>query len=435
MAMMLGQSHSASVPDYSASSNSSPAIAVKTGKWISLVELLATAAMEHPSVAAASAKAGAAAADLSGARWQFYPTPSVSVENARTESTDRSYLGDGTVSIIRLQQPLWTGGRLTAGVDKGEANLRLNQAALAESREQQALRVIQFYGDWLSARLRVEALVKSQSAHQRLRQQVANRLSEGASALSDLTLAESRLKVVDSELQAAQVQLRGALARLGQLYGSPVSDNALAHKIASPRLIRTPLPQLVDMAQDVSPGIRRASEGVQVSTAAISEKRADLSPELFVRAERQHGDHVFATAPPSNRLFVGLSSRFGAGLSNVTAVDSLRKQQEAAQREVDVLKRSLQEQIEVDHAQAAAAESRIAALEAALAASLEVSLSYDRQFLAGRKAWLDVMNAAREVAQTETQLADARSGYLVYTWRLALLTAGLDTLLAERGPL
>jgi adhesin transport system outer membrane protein len=153
---------------------------------------------------------------------------------------------------------------------------------------------------------------------------------------------------------------------------------------------------------------------------------------LFVRAERQHGDHVLATAPPSNRLFLGLSTRFGAGLSNVTAVDALRKQQEAAQREVDVLKRTLHEQIEIDHAQAAAAEGRIAALDAALSASVEVSRSYDRQFLAGRKAWLDVMNAAREVAQTEMQLADARSGYLIYTWRLALLSMGLDSLLAER---
>jgi adhesin transport system outer membrane protein len=60
-----------------------------------------------------------------------------------------------------------------------------------------------------------------------------------------------------------------------------------------------------------------------------------------------------------------------------------------------------------------------------LQAAGEVSTSYDRQFLAGRKSWLDVMNAARELAQTATQLAEVQATQVVATWRLVIYTSGV----------
>ena len=64
-------------------------------------------------------------------------------------------------------------------------------------------------------------------------------------------------------------------------------------------------------------------------------------------------------------------------------------------------------------------------------ASVEVLDSYERQFLAGRKQWLDLMNAAREQAQSESQLADALGALQLSGWRLALWMAGVDRLLAS----
>ena len=38
------------------------------------------------------------------------------------------------------------------------------------------------------------------------------------------------------------------------------------------------------------------------------------------------------------------------------------------------------------------------------------------------------MNAARELAQTETQLADLQSTQVVVTWRLVAYTRGIDAM-------
>jgi adhesin transport system outer membrane protein len=62
-------------------------------------------------------------------------------------------------------------------------------------------------------------------------------------------------------------------------------------------------------------------------------------------------------------------------------------------------------------------------LEGALQASQSVLESFERQFNAGRKSWLDLMTIAKDVAQNETQLAELRGSQLQTSWRLQILTS------------
>jgi adhesin transport system outer membrane protein len=153
---------------------------------------------------------------------------------------------------------------------------------------------------------------------------------------------------------------------------------------------------------------------------------------VYVRAERQWGNPTIRNAAPDNRVFVGLSTQFGAGLSALSNIRGARAQHEAALAEVEAQQRSVNEQVMADYALASQSEARLVALDASLGAAADVASSYDRQFLAGRKSWLDVMNAARELAQTESQIADIRAAQVVATWRLAILT---HTALQGKGSL
>jgi len=401
-----------------------------------LEQLINAALASHPSAQGQRALVQSAAASVDSANWQFYPTPSVSIESANASATDRLYQGDNRVSTVRLQQPLWTGGRLTAGMDKAAAGLAASQASLAEVRLQLGLRVMQAYGDWLSAYLKTLANEKSLATHLRLRDQVQRRLNEGASAESDLTLAVTRLESVSADVTAARAQAEVALARLGQLLGSAVDGALLAQAVAAPRELanagRTGAQALLEMALAVSPTVAKAQAQARVQEAVVDERRADLSPELYARIERQYGNYNFPNGATENRLFVGLNSRFGAGLSTLSNIEAARTQYAAALTEVEVQSRTVSEQVLSDYAQAVATVSRLASIQTSLKAAADVSTSYDRQFLAGRKSWLDVMNAARELAQTETQLADLQSTQVVVTWRLAAYTRGIDAVSEEK---
>ena len=395
-----------------------------------LEQLIATALASHPSAQGQRALVQSAEAGVDTARWQFYPTPSVSVETAKASTTDRLFQGDNHVSIARLQQPLWTGGRLTAGMDKATAGLIVSQASLEEVRLQLGLRVVQAYGDWLSAYLKTLANEKSLATHKRLGEQVKRRLSEGASAESDLTLAVTRLESISADVTAARAQAEVALARLGQLLGSPVDGAVLGQAVAAPRELanagRTGVQALLEAALGVNPTVAKAQAQARVQEAVIGERRADLMPEVYARIERQYGNYNFPNGAPQNRLFIGLTSRFGAGLSTLSNIEAARTQHAAALSEIEAQSRTVSEQVLSDYALAVSTVSRLASIQASLRAAADVSTSYDRQFLAGRKSWLDVMNAARELAQTETQLADLQATQVVVTWRLAAYSRGID---------
>jgi len=369
-----------------------------------------------------------ALAGVDSARWQFYPTPSVAVESASASSTDSAYSGDKTVTILRLQQPLWTGGRLTAGLQKAEANVTANRAIQEDTRQQLALRVVQTYGDWLGAYLKILSTEKNMLVHVQLRGQVKRRIEQGMSSKSDLIQAVARLESLISDLTVVRTQQDIALSRLGQLIGRPVATSALSSALAAPHPMNIGLAMLLKQAQSINPSIQKAQAQARVQESIIAERRADLYPEVYLRAEQQYGNSTYRNAPSESRLFIGLSSHFGPGLSSRSGLQGAQSQHLAALEDVNTQERAVSEQVQADFALAASSQARLRTLKTSLNAAQEISNSYARQFLAGRKTWLDVMNAARDLAQTETQLADIESTQLVVTWRLAITTQGLSVM-------
>lgn len=394
-----------------------------------LERLMALALASHPSAQSQRAQLQSAQSGLDSARWQFYPTPSIAVEQAHTASTDPSYRGDNRVATLRLQQPLYTGGRLSASMDKAKASLEIGQSALEEVEQQLGLRVVQAYGEWMSAHLKTQAQEKSVSTHIRLSEQVKRRISVGTSADSDLVLAMARLESVHAESQATRAQGEMALARLNQLLGSPVDIANLTALLASARELPADSQVLLAQALEKSPAIQKAKAQARVQEAVVLERRAELSPEVYLRLERQYGNFNLPNSSPENRLFFGLSSRFGAGLSSLTNVEAARAQHQAALAEIEVQSRNVAEQVLTDQALALSSARRLQSVQAALNANADVSASYDRQFLAGRKTWIDVMNAARELTQTEMQLADLQASLVAVSWRLAIYTLGIASLI------
>ena len=88
---------------------------------------------EHPQVLIQQQNLKSAGFDLEVSKQAFYPTPSISVERAQSNGgNDPSYAGAPQVATLKVQQPLWTGGRLTAQKNKATANQDIEFAKLLE---------------------------------------------------------------------------------------------------------------------------------------------------------------------------------------------------------------------------------------------------------------------------------------------------------------
>lgn len=392
--------------------------------------LIREALRQHPSVRAQATMQGAAQAGVQTAHWQYWPTPSVTLE--RADTSDPAYSGDSTVTTLRLQQPLWTGGRLDGNLRKAEAQALLAAADLEATRQQLALRVVQAWSEAAAAQGKVAAYEHSRATHLRLLGLVERRTQEGMSAQADIALARTRLDGTEADLAAAQAQRETALDKLRLLTGRPIVASTLddpSHQ-APPGRPQAP-DDLLAAAHAQSPQIARARAQGDVADADVKLAQAALSPEVYLRAERQYGQFSQAGQGPQNRLFVGVATALGGGLSSLSNMEAARARQQAAQDDIQTQRLAVDEQVRSDATLSRTADERRTRLEQARLSTAKVTASWERQFLAGRKQWQDLMNAAREQTQNDIQLADTMASQQLTGWRLAILTQGVNALLAR----
>jgi adhesin transport system outer membrane protein len=143
---------------------------------------------------------------------------------------------------------------------------------------------------------------------------------------------------------------------------------------------------------------------------------------VYVRAEHTRD----GSSSGSSRIYLGVSSNFGAGLSDRAASSAADQLVQAQQAEVDARRREVVEQVRAEHLAALAGDRRVGVLADSANFSATVLQAWRRQFLAGRKTWQDLMNAAREKAQADVVLGEATAARWVAVHRLRLLTEDLE---------
>jgi adhesin transport system outer membrane protein len=161
---------------------------------------------------------------------------------------------------------------------------------------------------------------------------------------------------------------------------------------------------------------------VKAARAEIKSRRAQTRPDVFLRFERQFNNVQFANQGPESRVLVGVRSQLGAGLSSFSGIAEARESVSAAIAFRRSAELSIREQIRSNLALLESFDVRLPALQEATSTANEVYESYQRQFLTGRKSWLDVMNSARDLQQARLQLADITAARLTLAWRLHVLT-------------
>ena len=395
---------------------------------LSLPQLIELSVQHHPSVNVLQARGNAAAAALDGAKQKFYPSFSLDAETVYNTSSTQAYAGDKHNITFSVTQPLWSAGRLEAGRDRAVANTQSIKAQTEQNRQALALNVVQSYGNWLSAYKKRHAWAKSLKEHQKLRNQVKRRVRLGSSARSDLALANGRLASTRAELAGVIVDEQISLTRLSQLVRQKLSSIDLS--VGQPQTqaieVLSSQQQLLDEAKKISPNIHLANAQLDLARIARQEREKYFQPTLSLRLESQYGNYSAKSSAIDTRIFLQMQSTFGPGYGQSAGVREAVAQQQAANANIALEQISVVEQVLMDYLIAQSYTERINALKQSQDTAILVSASYKRQFLAGHKNWLDVLNSARDLVNSSIKLADAQTHNLVVTWRLAILTRGAE---------
>ena len=366
-------------------------------------QVLQSALDNHPAIMGKRSAQAAARADQKGAEWLRYPTPSI---EAATQGSGKDS------GLVRIEQPLWSGGRITAAIDAAGSRLDVADAALTEAELDLTLKVIAAYTEALRQKARQQYAQAGVGEHEKLLGMIRRRVKHEVSSLTDQSLAESRLYQATNDLSQVTQAYNNALAQLAQLSGKPVAD--ISEKGVSALGAPASLEAALSQALGYSPTLRRLTYEEETANADIDSKRSAYMPQLSLRLEKNVGQ---GQTQNSSAMLV-LQAQPGAGLSAGSGVDAAIARREAARMAREAAERSTNERITLDWNEWEAARLRQENAVQSRIMSTDVFESYTRQYVIGRKSWIDVLNAVREATQSQFSLEDARAQVVAASLRL-----------------
>lgn len=361
-------------------------------------ELIDRAVQTHPLVGSAMADKQATTEGVSAAKLGFLATPSV-------QSTYNS--DDGHITSLVIRQPLWTGGRLTANVNQAINDDKVAIAHILERQNEVAKTTIDTWKDYIYALSLQDLYVANIRQLDEFEQMMTRRVSQGISARIELDLITNRILQDKNSLQGAIEQRKIAEARLEQIIGQPIS-RIMADGLQLTDLTHIAKQGSVDFTNlafgNVSlthPSVMHQHYAVASAKHEMTAQRASRYPTIFVQYEHNyhHRNHK-----QMDDIMFGLSYDPGAGLSNLALARAAKAKVHSLVQSQEASRRTVMENIQTQYQQFISARDQEQSLMAAVAGAQIVLDSYRRQFIAGKKSWLEVLNAIRDKSQYEQQL-------------------------------
>jgi len=375
-----------------------------------IVGLVEQALATHPSAGAARAQVAAARSELSASRWSLFP--GVSVESFADSRKD------GNLSTaVSVEQPLWTGGRISASIRQSNSRLEAALASLDEVCLDLAQRTVQAYVDVQRLRRRARILEDSLDEHRKLVDSMRRRVEQEISPASDLELARSRTRQTEIDALQTEAEADVALLRLKSLTGN---DNLQVAALLDYReQVQGASPaDVLRAALDFDPRTRRVTAEAAIAGAEVSLRKSELMPQVGVRYQHYlGGDDAL-----DDQLGLVFRIQTDGGLSRVSAINAAKQREQAASLAINTATREQRETVLSALTDNAAARRRALAGRDAAQAAKSVTDSFLRQFAAGRRTWPEVLNSVRETVTAELTQIDAEAGAVTSYVRLLLLS-------------
>jgi adhesin transport system outer membrane protein len=360
----------------------------------------------HPSIAAAQASARAAGADVRGAKWQRFP--SFSFEGLLLNQSRNPAQAQAVVD-----QPFWTGGRISGGIDRARAREKAALAAYDEAVLLIALATTQSFFDVHRLRKRIDILDKSFAQHNLMVASMTRRHELEISPLSDLELARSRALQIEQQLFQARAQEGAASARLRELVGDPL------FVIGAPPEPPATWPVFADDAIiakvfQFSPLLSRLRFEAESAVADARVAKSSLLPQ--VSGQYNYSEML------GHRVGLVLRAQTDGGLSRYAAASAAQQRVQASELQIVAGERQVREQLLGIAREYEFSSKRLNGSVSASDSADMVMDSYMRQFASGRRTWLDVMNSVREAYTAQIDAIDARIAAHSALARLMLLS-------------
>jgi adhesin transport system outer membrane protein len=381
-----------------------------------LLFAIRSASRLHPLVKSKLDSLTALGFDLKSAKAQRYPVLAVQAESMSDENSQ---------VFARMQQPLWVGGRISGSIDKAEALQQVGSMTLLEVKRQLIEETAVTYANLIGLRKRVRAAELNVQEHQRLLDMIDRRAVGSIASQADVHLANSRLAQAIAQREQLKGQMRRAMTDLQSLTQLRLSGNI---PVPEDLFIMPERNRIEDLVVAASATVKLRSREVEVARSEVKLSKAGMMPSLYARVDQ---DIYRATEDgrqdSETRAGLVLEGSFeGAGLFGWRRVKAAGAQVDAALRNVDAARNDVRRRVWALIGERDSQRQILRVNKILVAATGDALESFMRQYEAGRKSWVDVLNAQREFATARLTLEQTASSLQQTDLRLAVQMGLLD---------
>jgi len=388
---------------------------------LNIQDAMRLAVTTHPAVVGKNNELIAASYNLEGAKWQRYPALS-----AQTASPTLN--GQGVITTMTIDQPLWTGGRISSNINAASARALAVQYDLEDTQQTILFKVTNAFCNMIKFQEKLTSASESVVEHQRLLELIERRANGEISPENEVTLARARLAQSKSDQLQYQLSYKNAKADLEQLTGVKV-ESLIKPAPINLTLDTNSTPMIIERAINYSPALKKL-EAQRVAAEADKEtKKSILWPQLSARYSHNWeagGSDTYSV--PSDTAFLALTFQPGNGLSSLSTINQAEALISSAESNRDNASKDISDRIRLAVNDLSSSGNEVEVFEDLVVSSAEVYESSLRQFTLGKKTWPEVLNAWRENIQAKYSLTDSRWKGFIAGLQVKILIGDINAL-------
>lgn len=327
---------------------------------------------------------------------------------------------------VAVSQPLYTGGRVSNGVDAAMAGVLQGRENLRAVEQQVMFSVIQSYADVLRDTEILRVREENLTVLRRQLDEANARFEVGEITRTDVAQAQARLAASESDLSTARAQLSISRAAYTAVVGqAPGSLEAL------PDL--PPSPADFDVALDTglldNPNLRAAMWAFEGAQADVATARSAYLPSAGASASYGTGGTAAPFGLDDRQSFearLSVSVPLFTGGLNRSRVAQALEQANAAQIGVEGARRDVNQSVSSSYAQVLSSGVALTATEEGVRAARIAAEGVRQEAQVGLRTTLDVLNQELELRNAEIAYLNARRNRYVSQAQLLAAVGALE---------
>ena len=258
------------------------------------------------------------------------------------------------------------------------------------------------------------------------------RMEVGVSSTSDKDLLSARIEQVSSDKMLAKNKYKVATLQLELILDRKINCDIDFRDITTTQ--NSDIEESIKKLLEFHPSLKKTSAQIETSKFEQDSTEASIMPNLNLRVERREGDLYsdnYDKSNDQNIVYLAFTATTRAGLSSISDIAAAKIKINEIEYRKKTIEKELIDSLLSDYNNYEIAKNRINILKRSVDSAQNVLDSYTRLFLAGKRQWLDLVNASREVMQYKIELSNLYVTKSILSYKLALKNGQIDLLTGE----